>query len=67
MRTASALIGAAIERCTPCRRSTAAKLLEADPIVLAVTAGAFFSLHASRNADPQRFAARPTQLFFLLA
>ncbi|MFF2517025.1 hypothetical protein [Streptomyces sp. NPDC058086] len=46
LRTAAALIGASIERCAPCRQSLTAKLLEEDPIVLAVTAGAACRLHA---------------------
>lgn len=63
MRAAAALIGACIEECAPCRRSLSAKLLDADPIVLAVTAGAVFGLHASRGADAGDFAAMPCEVF----
>ncbi|MET7889009.1 hypothetical protein [Streptomyces avermitilis] len=66
MRAAAALIGACIEKCAPCRRSLSVKPLEADPIVLAVTASAVFGLHASRGADAQDFAATPAEVFFLL-
>ncbi|MFF4699995.1 hypothetical protein [Streptomyces chattanoogensis] len=65
MRTASALIGACLERCAPCQRSLAAKLLEEDPVVLAVTAGSIYSLHA-QDPDAGGLAAKPTQGFFLL-
>lgn len=51
MRAAAALIGACTEKCAPCRRSLSGRLLEADPIVLAVTVGVVFGLHASRGAD----------------
>ncbi|MFI6341011.1 hypothetical protein [Streptomyces sp. NPDC050535] len=67
MRTAAALIGACIEGCGPCRRSLSVKLLDEDPIVLAVTAGVVFSLHTSRGADVRDVAARPTQVVFVLA
>ncbi|MCX4920072.1 hypothetical protein [Streptomyces sp. NBC_00687] len=66
MRAAAALIGACIEECVSCRRSLSGKLLEADPIVLAVTAGAVFGLHAACGADAQDFAAQPAEVFFLL-
>ncbi|MFE9812922.1 hypothetical protein [Streptomyces sp. NPDC005548] len=66
LRTAAALIGACIEECAPCRRSLSRKLLEAEPIVLAVTAGTVFALHASRGADAQDFAAQPAEVFLLL-
>ncbi|MFE6904030.1 hypothetical protein ACFVFJ_45745 [Streptomyces sp. NPDC057717] len=66
MRTASALIGACIERCVPCQQSLAAKLLDEDPIVLAVTAGSVYSLHAADEPDAGGLAAKPTQVFFHL-
>ncbi|MET7784365.1 hypothetical protein ABZT28_53535 [Streptomyces sp. NPDC005388] len=66
LRTAAALIGASIERCAPCRQSLTAKLLEEDPIVLAVTAGSVYSLHAAREPGAGGLAAKPTQVFFLL-
>ncbi|MFE2823394.1 hypothetical protein [Streptomyces sp. NPDC059271] len=66
MRAAVALIGACIEECAPCRRSLSGKLLEANPVLLAVTAGAVFALHASCGADAQDFAAQPAEVFFLL-
>jgi hypothetical protein len=43
-----------------------AKLIEEDPIVLAVTAGSVYSLHAAREPDAGGLAAKPTQVFFLL-
>ncbi|MGI5518399.1 hypothetical protein [Streptomyces sp. CA-106131] len=66
MRTASALIGASIERCAPCQESLAAKLLDEDPIVLAVMAGSVYSLHAAHKPDAGGVAGKPTQVFFLL-
>ncbi|MFF0191316.1 hypothetical protein [Streptomyces sp. NPDC005244] len=66
LRAAAALIGACIEQCAPCWRSLTAKLLDADPVVLAVTAGAVFALHASRDVDAQDFAAQPARVFFQL-
>jgi hypothetical protein len=66
MRTASALIGACIDRCAPCQESLAAKLLDEDPLVLAVTAGSVYSLHAATEPDAGGLASKPTQMFFLL-
>jgi hypothetical protein len=67
LRTAAALIGASIERCAPCRQSLTAKLLEEDPIVLAVTAGAAYRLRATREAEGEAPADGPAQVFFFLA
>lgn len=67
LRIAAELIGASIERCTPCRKSLTAKLLEEDPIVLAATADAAYRLHASRAPDEEGPAAGPAQVFFFLA
>lgn len=66
MRTASALIGACVERCAPCQESLAVKLLEEDPIVLAVTAGSVYSLQAAHEPDAGGLASEPTQVFFRL-
>lgn len=66
LRTAAALISASIERCAPCRQSLTAKLLEEDPIVLAVTAGAVYHLHAAREPDAGGLTAGPTQVLFFL-
>ncbi|MGW1068276.1 hypothetical protein ACWD4F_27620 [Streptomyces aureus] len=66
LRTAAALISASIERCAPCRRSLSARLLEADPLAVAMAAGAVYGLHASRGADARTFAAGPARVFFLL-
>lgn len=66
-RTAAALIGASIERSAPCRHSLTAKLLEEDPIVLAVTAGAACRLHAAaRVPEEEGPVARPAQAFSFL-
>jgi hypothetical protein len=65
LRTASALIGACIERCAPCQQSLAAKLLDEDPIVLAVTAGSVYSLQAADQPDAGPLASDAAQLFFL--
>lgn len=66
LQAAAALIGACIEECVSCRRSLSGKLLEAESIVLAVTAGAVFALHASRGVDAQDFGAQPAEVFFRL-
>ncbi|MFC9634354.1 hypothetical protein ACFTY8_35135 [Streptomyces mirabilis] len=67
LRTAAALIGASIERCAPCRQSLTAKLLEEDPIVLAVTAGAAYRLHAAaRVPEEEGTVAGPAQAFSFL-
>ncbi|MFB7443051.1 hypothetical protein ACFC01_32925, partial [Streptomyces mirabilis] len=67
LRTAAALIGASIERCAPCRQSLTAKLLEEDPIVLAVTAGAAYRLHAAaRVPEEEGPVAEPAQAFSFL-
>jgi hypothetical protein len=67
LRTAAALIGASIERCAPCRQSVTAKLLEEDPIVLAVTASAAYRLRAAREVEGEVPANGPAQVFFFLA
>ena len=64
MRTASALIGACLERCAPCQQSLAAKLLAEDPIVLAVTAGSVYSLLAADEPDAGSLASDAGQVFF---
>ncbi|MFR0367495.1 hypothetical protein [Streptomyces sp. MCC20] len=64
MRTASALIGACLERCAPCQQSLAAKLLDEDPIVLAVTAGSVYSLQAADAPDAGSLASHAAQVFF---
>ncbi|MEU0822793.1 hypothetical protein [Streptomyces mirabilis] len=67
LRTAAALIGASIERCAPCRQSLTAKLLEEDPIVLAVAAGAAYRLHsAARVPEGEGPVAGPAQAFSFL-
>ncbi|MGW1564471.1 hypothetical protein ACWCQ1_49805 [Streptomyces sp. NPDC002144] len=67
MRTASALIGARIEQCAPCLESLTAKLLDEDPIVLAVTAESVYSLHPAREwPNAGGIAGKSTQTFFLL-
>ncbi|MFE2971895.1 hypothetical protein ACFXKC_51715 [Streptomyces sp. NPDC059340] len=43
-----------------------AKLLEEDPIVLAVTAGAVYRLHAAREPDAGGLTPGPAQVFFFL-
>jgi hypothetical protein len=64
MRTASALIGACIDRCAPCQRSLADKLLDEEAIVLAVLAGSVYTLHAESEADAGALTSRATQVFF---
>ncbi len=64
MRTASALIGACIDRCAPCQRSLADRLLDEEAIVLAVLAGSVYTLHAESEADAGALASRATQVFF---
>ncbi|MGW3957220.1 hypothetical protein ACWEKM_41485 [Streptomyces sp. NPDC004752] len=67
MRTASALIGTRIEQCAPCLESLTAKLLDEDPIVLAVTAESVYSLHPAREwPSAAGIAGKSTQIFFLL-
>ncbi|MER7694575.1 hypothetical protein ABTX87_58795, partial [Streptomyces sp. NPDC097610] len=66
LRTAAALISASIERCAPCRQSLTEKLLEEDPIALAVTAGSVYSLHAAREPEARALTAKPAQVFFFL-
>ncbi|MET7718854.1 hypothetical protein ABZS89_42140, partial [Streptomyces sp. NPDC005407] len=61
MRTASALIGACIDRCATCQRSLADKLLDEEAIVLAVLAGSVYTLHAESEADAGALASRATQ------
>ncbi|PBD02428.1 hypothetical protein BX281_10725 [Streptomyces sp. Ag82_O1-15] len=58
LRTAAALIGASIERCPSCRQSLTAKLLEEDPIVLAMTAGAAYRPHAAARVPRRRRPCR---------
>ncbi|MFE2297124.1 hypothetical protein ACFXAW_02900 [Streptomyces sp. NPDC059445] len=43
-----------------------ARLLEADPLAVAMAAGAIYGLHASRGADARNFVAGPARVFFLL-
>ncbi|MEU5632266.1 hypothetical protein ACH47C_24165 [Streptomyces rishiriensis] len=64
MRTASALIGACLERCAPCQQALAVKLLAEDPIVLAVTAGSVYSLIAADEADAGSLASEAAHVFF---
>ncbi|MFE3267159.1 hypothetical protein [Streptomyces sp. NPDC059215] len=64
---AAALIGAGIERCAPCRQSLTAKVLEGEPIVLAVTADAAYRLRAPRVLDDEGSLAGPARMFFSLA
>ncbi|MGX1266828.1 hypothetical protein [Streptomyces phaeoluteigriseus] len=64
MRTASALIGACLERCAPCQQALAAKLLAEDPIVLAVTAGSVYSLLAADETDAGSLASEAAHVFF---
>ncbi|WP_331732061.1 hypothetical protein [Streptomyces sp. NBC_00989] len=66
MRTASALIGACIERCAVCQQALAVKLLDEDPIVLTVTAGSVYTLHAATEPDAGSLASAPSQRFFRL-
>ncbi|MFF7601228.1 hypothetical protein [Streptomyces mirabilis] len=67
MRTAAALIGASIESCAPCRQSLTAKLLEEDPIVLAMTVGAAYRLHAAALVPEEEGpVAGPAQAFSFL-
>ncbi|WP_331763587.1 hypothetical protein [Streptomyces anthocyanicus] len=63
-RTASALTGACIDRCAPCQRSLADKLLDEEAIVLAVLAGSVYTLHAESEEDAGALASRATQVFF---
>ncbi|MEU1500546.1 hypothetical protein [Streptomyces sp. NPDC005732] len=67
LRIAAALIGASIEQCAPCRQSLTAKLLEADPIVLAATADAAYRQQAPRVPDDEGSLAGPAQMFLSLA
>ncbi|KUN59259.1 hypothetical protein AQJ54_40080 [Streptomyces griseorubiginosus] len=64
MRTASALIGACMERCAPCQQLLADKLLDEAAVVLAVLAGSVYTLHAESEADAGAQASRATQAFF---
>ncbi|MFE4698687.1 hypothetical protein ACFRIC_16635 [Streptomyces sp. NPDC056738] len=66
MRTAAALIGACIERCTPCRESLIAKLLDEDPVVLAMTAAAIYNLRVIQEPNADSPAARPVRIFYFL-
>ncbi|MET7575202.1 hypothetical protein ABZT04_43110 [Streptomyces sp. NPDC005492] len=67
MRIASALIGACIEGCAPCRAALAAKLLDdEDPIALAVTAGAVCNLLAIHEPDGETPTDKSLQTFLLL-
>ncbi|WP_405467156.1 hypothetical protein [Streptomyces canus] len=63
LRTASALIGARIEQCAPCQTSLTAKLLEEDPIVLAVTAGTVYRLHEAHEPDNGGLTSDVSQFF----
>ncbi|MFF6993261.1 hypothetical protein [Streptomyces sp. NPDC010273] len=67
MRIASALIGACIEGCAPCRAALASKLLDDDdPIALAVTAGAVCNLLAVHEPDGETPTAESLQTVLLL-
>ncbi|MFM9500060.1 hypothetical protein ACKI1Q_41605 [Streptomyces galilaeus] len=66
MRTASALIAARIEQCAPCQASLAAKLLDEDPIVLAVTAGTVYSLHEAHEPDGGGLTSDVSQFFLMV-
>ncbi|MCT9112566.1 hypothetical protein N4G69_44585 [Streptomyces mirabilis] len=67
MRTASALIGACIERCAPCQESLAARLLDGEePSALAMAAGSVYSLHVIHEPDAQSPAAKPIRIFYFL-
>lgn len=67
MRTASALIGACIERCTPCRESLTAKLLDDEnPVALAMAAGTVYNLRVIHEPDADSPAAKPLRIFYLL-
>ncbi|MFF4733298.1 hypothetical protein ACFY3M_50500 [Streptomyces mirabilis] len=67
MRTASALIGARIERCAPCQESLTARLLDdEDPIALAMTAGSVYNLHVIHEPDTESPAAKPIKIFYFL-
>ncbi|MGW2232353.1 hypothetical protein ACWCRG_43865, partial [Streptomyces formicae] len=64
VRTASALIGACVDRCAPCQQSLAAKLLDEEAVVLAVLAGSVYTLHAESAPDAGALVSRATQVFF---
>lgn len=67
MRVASALIGACIDGCAPCRASLAARLLDDEvPIALAVTAGAVCNLLVIHEPDGETPAAECLQNVLLL-
>ncbi|MFJ9752531.1 hypothetical protein [Streptomyces chartreusis] len=66
MRTASALIGARIEQCAPCQTSLTAKLLDEDPVVLAVTAAAVYTLHSADESKPGGLTSKAAQAFAIL-
>jgi hypothetical protein len=66
LRTASALIGARIEQCAPCQTSLAAKLLDEDPIVLAVTAGTVYRLHEAHEPDNGGLTSDVSQFFLMV-
>ncbi|MFD4878578.1 hypothetical protein ACFWOB_35135 [Streptomyces sp. NPDC058420] len=67
MRIASALIGACIEGCAPCRAALASKLLDDDdPFALAVTVGAVCNLLAVHEPDGETPTAESLQTVLLL-
>ncbi|MFG2463751.1 hypothetical protein ACGFWE_42895 [Streptomyces sp. NPDC048523] len=66
LRTASALISARIEQCAPCQTSLAAKLLDEDPIVLAVTAGTVYRLHEAHEPDGGGLTSDVSQFFLMV-
>jgi hypothetical protein len=66
MRTASALIGARIEQCAPCLRALTAKLLDEEPIVLAVTAAAAYALHSDSESKAGGLTSKAAQAFAIL-
>ncbi|GGX57628.1 hypothetical protein [Streptomyces chartreusis] len=66
MRTASALISARIEQCAPCQASLTAKLLDEEPIVLAVTAAAVYTLPSTDESTPGGLTSKAAQAFAIL-
>ncbi|WP_331747832.1 hypothetical protein OIA45_45470 (plasmid) [Streptomyces chartreusis] len=66
LRIASALIGARIEQCAPCQMSLTAKLLDEEPIVLAVTAAAVYTLHSTGGSRLGGLTSKAAQAFAVL-
>jgi hypothetical protein len=63
MRIASALIGACLEKCRPCQRSLADKVLAGDRLVIASLAGSIYSVLPSVGF----VASPPTRAFHTVA